>query len=144
MHERVGAAPCVRLVMCMLSSACLANEKHVHISEPCESLKFFTKERNKEQMKIASKERRNDKRKETKERGKGRQQARKKKVCARQASLSPILPIGEGYPTFLCKVLQDEAPFLFLWEWVCADFSNLLKRAEWTWQAVMTNGHRSI
>lgn len=113
MHEKLGAAPCVRPNMCMLSSARLANEKRVHISKPCESLKFSTKERNKEKMKIASKERRNDR--NTKERGKGRRQARKKKkVHAHQASLSPTLPTGEGYPTFFCKVLQDETPFLSL------------------------------
>lgn len=100
---------------CALFNARSANEERVNISEPYESLVFYTKEgKNEINMKVGNRGRRNDRKEGTKERKRKiktpreRQQAsrqerkkRRKKARTRQASLAPNFPdMGKVHQLF--------------------------------------------
>lgn len=101
-------------IMCALFNARSANEEHVNISEPYESLVFYTKEgKNEINMKVGNRRRRNNRKKGTKERKREiktpreRQQASRqerkngrKKARPRQASLAPNFPTKEGFTNY--------------------------------------------
>lgn len=99
---------------CALFNARSANEDRVNISEPYESIVFYTKEgKNEINMKVGNRGRRNDRKEGTKERKRKikttreRQQAsrqekkkRRKKARTRQASLAPNFPTWERFVNY--------------------------------------------